>query len=173
MPCEHGDTALAKRLGVQAVFANHDYEPQALAWRRSARRTGARQISLLTFKDQVISKNRVTYPKWSCLQRLYPPQERLAAQTAQPVHAWTVACHVRIGFLTDGVPDALPPLTTVAPSQTRVCRLQGQARQSTSAAGWVAHPVDHITKRDYPPSAGPVYLSVHLRFGALSVRCSN
>jgi deoxyribodipyrimidine photolyase len=46
---------LAARLGVQAVFANHDYEAQAVE--RDARvrdRLGALGIALHTFKDQVV-----------------------------------------------------------------------------------------------------------------------
>jgi len=46
---------LARELAVQAVFANHDYEPQAMARDEAVRQTLQRQgIAHHSFKDQVV-----------------------------------------------------------------------------------------------------------------------
>ena len=57
--CLHGTaeeevTRLAARLGVQAVFANHDEDPAAIARRPVRERLAAAGVALHTFKDHVV-----------------------------------------------------------------------------------------------------------------------
>ena len=73
---------LARALGVQAVFANHDYEPQALA--RDAQVRGALAdagIAFHTFKDQVIfERDELLTQAGQALHGVHALQECLAGE---------------------------------------------------------------------------------------------
>ncbi|MEE9475300.1 MAG: deoxyribodipyrimidine photo-lyase [Roseateles sp.] len=165
---------LAAELGVQAVFCNHDDEAQALA--RDAQvagglaRLGAR---LLTFKDHVVFERRevmtaaggpygvFTPYKNAWLRRLdachlasHPVEQHVSALAASPL-ARGVPALQDIGFAPAGLPAHLG---------------QGSRGAETLLADFVERIADYADKRDFPAVKGPSYLSVHLRFGTVSIR---
>ena len=165
---------LAAELGVEAVFANHDYEPAAgdrdAAVQRALARHGRR---LVTFKDQSIFER----------DELLTGQGRPFSVFTPYRNAWLkrvtsadLAPHpVRLeGKLADGrdVPAA-PALETLGFRQTGLRDL-GVAPGCSGARAVFDDFATRVGRyreaRDYPALRGPSYLSVHLRFGTISIR---
>jgi deoxyribodipyrimidine photo-lyase len=166
---------LAAELGVDAVFANDDYEPYARD--RDARvaaglRAGGRALHL--FKDHVIfEKDEVrtgsggpfsvyTPYRNAWLKKLTAfhvkpyPVERYAAQLAPPPQPGAVPALADLGFAP----------TNLAELGIRPGAAGGMAAFEDFTARIDAY--DHA--RNYPAVRGPSYLSVHLRFGTVSIR---
>ena len=169
--------ALAAELHVQAVFANHDDDPYALV--RDARVRGTLAdlgVALHTSKDHVIFERSevlsgsgkpysvFTPYKTAWLKKLEPfylkpyPVERYAASLAAPP---------------DGVSTTLPTLARLGFVKTNLDELKvhgGSAAAEALLADFLERIDDYATARDYPAVKGPSYLSVHLRFGTISIR---
>jgi deoxyribodipyrimidine photo-lyase len=167
--------ALAAELDAESVFANHDYEPQAIARDRAVaealRRAGR---SLQTFKDQVIfEKDEVltlaggpfsvfTPYKNAWLKRLAAEPEALRPFETLP-HVAALA-----PFPSDHILPALADLGFVpnaAPLEDT--GMSGAARLLDAFRERLAR---YDRERDFPALDATSRLSVHLRFGTLSVR---
>jgi deoxyribodipyrimidine photo-lyase len=180
----HGSAAheiprLAAELDAESVFANHDYEPQAIARDRAVldalRRDGR---SLQTFKDQVIfEKDEVrtlaggafsvfTPYKNAWLKRLRAEPEALLpfdtrpyadALAPAPAHACeedALPSLERLGFL--------PPAQAVTNA--------GMRGADRALDGFMERLGRYDRERDFPALDATSRLSSHLRFGTLSVR---
>lgn len=163
---------LAAALGVDAVFANRDYEPAAIARdERVARALAADGRALHLFKDQVIfDRDEVltasgapfavfTPYKKAWLNRLtpfylrpYPVQRYVSALAPTPL-ATGVPALESIGF----TPVSLP----LPAGESGAQALFDDFKPRLDA---------YAQARDYPAVKGPSYLSVHLRFGTISIR---
>jgi deoxyribodipyrimidine photo-lyase len=174
-PAADAIARLAAELGVQAVFANGDYEPQALA--RDAAVAAALQADgrrLLLFKDQVVfEKNEVLTLGGQPFSVFTPYKnawlKRLAAQPAA-VAPWPVEPHAaRLAGAAAG--HALPSLRQIgfAASPTPVLPA-GMAGGTQLVERFIAHLPRYGAARDYPFEEGTSRLSAHLRFGTVSVR---
>jgi len=166
--------ALARRLGVTAVYANRDYEPAAIARDAAVATTLARGgVGFHTRKDQVIFEldevrtqsggafSVFTPYRNAWLKRLTPffvqpyPVPRHAARLAPAPRAPAPSLE-DLGFeRTD--------LATlgIAPGMSGARRLFADFRRRIGG---------YRERRDYPALKGPSYLSVHLRFGTVSIR---
>lgn len=179
---EHGRAveaipALAASLQVQAVYANHDNEPDALS--RDATVRGAladRGIALHTSKDHVIFERSEVLTRTGNPFSVFTPYRK----------AWLAKLEEPFFLKPYPVPtyaDALaprPPSTAACPSLEAI----GFARSNLSeialptgargAADLMADflpRLDHYdTAREYPSVRGPSYLGPHLRFGTVSIR---
>jgi deoxyribodipyrimidine photo-lyase len=162
---------LARSLGVAAVYANRDYEPLAIARDAEvAERLRDAGIDFRTRKDQVIfelSEVRTrsgeafsvfTPYKKAWLAKLAPrhiaPLDigRLAARLA-PSIAGPLPAHAALGF--ERAEPALP------------------AGMSGGARLWQAFRkrlAGYAARRDFPALAATSQMSVHLRFGTMSIR---
>jgi len=166
--------ALAGELGVQAVFANHDYEPAARD-RDSAvgRALAAAQRRLLTFKDQAIFERDELLTGQGRPYSVFTPYRnswlgRLDASDLAP-HVVQLE-----GRLSDGagVP-AVPTLAGIGfePTGLRELGVVPGASGARAAFEDFAKRIGRYHEaRDYPGVRGPSYLSVHLRFGTISIR---
>jgi deoxyribodipyrimidine photo-lyase len=174
--------ALADELAVDAVFANEDYEPTAVE--RDAKIAKALQRAgrvLHLFKDQVIfAKDEVlslankpfsvfTPYKNAWLKKLSLPSGELNLDALAPL-----ICKPAKGQLAM-LPTA-PPMPTLASMGFDDCDLAA-LKIPTGMKGAAALLKDFIPRmsrykasRDYPAVKGPSYLSVHLRFGTVSIR---
>ncbi len=175
----HEIPCLAAQLGVQAVYANHDDEPDALA--RDAQVRGKLSdlgAALFTSKDHVIfERNEVltgndtpygvfTPYKNAWLKKLEPfyvkpyPVARHASQLAvildstAPLWAHRVPTLKEIGF--EAVDDLKVPAGMSGAEQLLDDFLERMDR--------------YDEQRDFPAIKGPSYLSTHLRFGTISIR---
>jgi deoxyribodipyrimidine photo-lyase len=165
---------LAAQLGVQAVFANHDYEPAAVQRDQRVReRLAAAGVALHTSKDHVVFErdevltlagkpysvftpySRAWLAKLDDFYAKAYPVERYAGQLAQrpPGLERRVPSLAALGFEPAGLP--LKPGTDGAEELLRAF-------------------LDRIdrydTLRDVPSVDGTSRLGVHLRFGTVSIR---
>lgn len=167
---------LARQLGVEAVFTNHDYEPAAVQRDTRARSALAEAgIGWQSWKDQVVFEadelltgghtpySVFTPYKNAWLRRVQP--EDLAAHPVRP-HADRLA--PLPAHLDTGVP-ALPEL-----GFERADLSPHLVPGSRGAQALLQDFLDRIDAyaeaRDYPAVKGPSYLGVHLRFGTVSIR---
>lgn len=163
---------LAEELGANAVYANHDYEPAAKA--RDAevgKRLHEAGIGFQTCKDQVIFErdelltgNQRPYTvftpyKNTWLKRLSPTDH--APYTGRGHFAPSPATHMptlaELGFM----PGNLSELGIV-PGMSGARQLWEEFR-----SGRIRR---YGALRDFPALKGVSYLSVHLRFGTISIR---
>ncbi len=170
---------LARELGVQAVFANHDYEPQALA--RDAVVRGALAnagIALHTSKDQVIFERTEVVTQAGKPYAVFTPYKNawLAKAAADTGYLQSHDVKAHAGALAErpaGHRREVPPLAEIGFEPTNLREL---ALPVGLAGGrqWFEdflHRIDaYRDARDFPAVRGPSYLSVHLRFGTVSIR---
>jgi deoxyribodipyrimidine photo-lyase len=167
--------ALAAELDAESVFANHDYEPQAIARDRAVaealRRDGR---SLQTFKDQVIfEKDEVLTLAGGPLSVFTPYKnawlKRLAAEPEALLPFETLPHVAALAPAPAG--HALPSLADIGfapnPAPLADAGMSGAARLLDAFTERLAR---YDRERDFPALDATSRLSVHLRFGTLSVR---
>ena len=164
--------ALARQLGIAAVFANRDYEPAAK--RRDAAvaaALGESGIAFADFKDQAIFDGDEVVTQAGKPYSVFTPYKK----------AWlkrlTAADHAVLH--TDGrfaaiAPAAVPTLAEIGFAETDLATLGIRPGMSGARQLWDefrAGPLERYgARRDFPAVKGVSYLSVHLRFGTISIR---
>jgi deoxyribodipyrimidine photo-lyase len=178
----HGDAAeelpaLAVRLGVQAVFANHDDEPAALERDRRVReRLAAAGIALHTSKDHVVFEREEVLTQAGKPYSVFTPYSRawLARLDDFYLRAYPVERYAgHLAARPEDLRRPVPALEALGFAPTNL----GQLPLPTGASGGQALLRDfagridrYDTQRDLPAVKGPSYLGVHLRFGTVSIR---
>ncbi|MFL6674087.1 MAG: cryptochrome/photolyase family protein [Massilia sp.] len=166
---------LAAQLGVDAVFANSDYEPQAIARDAAvAARLRADGRTLYSFKDQVIFEKSDVLTLGGTPFSVFTPYKNawlklLAAQPAA-LAPWQVEPHAaRLAKAPAG--HALPSLAGVGfrPSSTPALPA-GMTGAALLFERFIAQLPAYGADRDYPALDATSSLSMHLRFGTTSVR---
>lgn len=169
--------ALAQQLGVQAVFTNHDDEPAALA--RDARVLGDLAhagIILRSFKDHVIFERREVLTQAGGCFGVFTPYKNAWLKTLRDDHlkAWPV--EPLAAALAPRPSEHARPVPSLADIGFEATNLS-QLPMPTGASGAQRLLEDFVQRidryqetRDFPAIKGPSYLSVHLRFGTVSVR---
>lgn len=169
---------IAAGLEIDAVFVNHDYEPAAMARDADVARTLSQSgRAFLSSKDQVIfEKDEVlsqsgkpfsvfTPYKNAWLRQLYADGGDFYAK-AYPVsdYAAHFASH----------PSApLPGLDEMGFSADDAHKMPvpaGMSGASSLFQEFMGRMQNYDAARDFPAIKGPSYLSVHLRFGTISIR---
>jgi deoxyribodipyrimidine photo-lyase len=164
---------LARRLGVDAVFANTDYEPYATQRDADVARRLAEQGQRLSLhKDQVIfEKNDVMTAAGTPFSVFTPYRnawlKRLAARDIEERTAGFAALAAPAG------PPLRPSLAQLGFTRTNLAELRlplGEEGARQLLDEFVGRIDEYATARDYPALRGPSYLSMHLRFGTISIR---
>jgi deoxyribodipyrimidine photo-lyase len=169
--------ALARELGAATVHANHDYEPAARD--RDAAVADALAVAGIGFstgKDQVIFERDEVLSQAGSPFAVFTPYKRawlakLAPASLAPHRVDPVAGNLSRppARLDTGV----PALEALGFRPTNLAALGVTPGQSGGRALWAAfrRRIDRYReRRDFPARKGPSYLSVHLRFGTLSIR---
>ena len=165
---------LAARLGVDAVFAARDYEPFARERDAAvARSLAADGSDFHLVKDQVIFDTDEILTAAGKPFHVFTPYKRAwlgradaAALAEHPVEEW-------LHRLAPGVGEAMPSLAELGFQNTNLHELGIVPGEAGGHLRWQDFQgrMDRYRKtRDYPAVKGPSYLSVHLRFGTISVR---
>lgn len=170
---------LAGELDVDAVFSNRDYEPQAML--RDAQVEGALHAAgraWLSYKDQVIfEKDEVlsqsgrpfsvfTPYKKTWLKALHEHEECLQAYEVESLRA-------SFASPGDASCEILPTLDEIGFRKTNLTELKiptGMSGGEGLYNDFLGRMKDYDRARDFPAIKGPSYLSVHLRFGTISIR---
>jgi deoxyribodipyrimidine photo-lyase len=176
----HGDATqeivrLAAELGVDAVFANRDYEPYAIERDANvAALLAADGRGLQTFKDQVIFERDEIVTGSGRPFSVFTPYRNAWLKSLQPSHLRSYEVDWRPGSLapvSNGTGP--PPLASIGFERSDLDRLQVPlgADGGRLLFDEFKQRIDRYHQtRDIPSLRGPSYLSVHLRFGTLSIR---
>ncbi|QIM52860.1 cryptochrome/photolyase family protein [Hydrogenophaga crocea] len=176
-PATRAIPELAQRLQVQAVFTNHDDEPAALA--RDARVFGelAHQgVILRSFKDHVVFERREVLTQAGQAFGVFTPYKNAWLKALTPFYLKAYPIERHAGALAP-LPEALnrpvPTLADIGFEPTNLSRLPmptGEAGAQALFDDFLQRIDGYTEARNYPAIKGPSYLSVHLRFGTVSVR---
>jgi deoxyribodipyrimidine photo-lyase len=176
----HGDAAaemprLAEELRVDAVFANHDYEPDAVRRDRAvAAGLAAGGRTLHTFKDQVIFERNEVLTGAGRPFSVFTPYRNAWLRALTPFHLRSYPVEKYAGALAPPpVPASVPALESIGFERTDLDDLKIAAGASSGRRlfeEFKSRIDGYRETRDYPAVRGPSYLSVHLRFGTVSIR---
>jgi len=179
----HGDAReeiprLAAQLGVQAVYASHDDEPEALARDAQVRgRLAERGVALHTMKDHVVFERSEVLTGSGTSYSVFTPYKNawLRQLSEFYVKAWPVAHHAAAlapwpaALGQPGVPT-LAEIGFEPPPSDEPHLPAGSAGGAELLADFLGRIDRYDRARDFPAIKGPSYLSTHLRFGTLSIR---
>ncbi len=168
---------LAIDLQVQAVFAAHDYEPQALVRDEKVRAALAHVgIALHTCKDHVIFEGRELLTKAGTSYGVFTPYKNTWLATVTPQHLRSHDGAALAQALTprpSALQQAVPTLAAIGFEKTNLSQLKIPTGASGAAQlfeDFFERMDSYQETRDYPAVKGPSYLGVHLRFGTVSIR---
>ncbi|UCV03438.1 cryptochrome/photolyase family protein [Dechloromonas denitrificans] len=163
---------LARQLGVTTVFANRDYEPAAK--RRDAEvatRLAASGIAFVHMKDQAIFDGHEVLTQAGKPFSVFTPYKNawLKRLTAADCASWPDQ-----GRYAGRELAGVPRLDEIGFEATDLPELGIRPGMSGARALWEEFAAGRIQRygalRDFPAIKGVSYLSVHLRFGTLSIR---
>jgi deoxyribodipyrimidine photo-lyase len=166
--------ALAVRLKVQAVYANRDYEPAALARDREVqRRLLDAQIQLEMCKDQVIFECDEVLTQGQRPFSVFTPYKKAWLARLRPADLAPHRIEQHASALAACSPPPPASLEQLGFRRTNLSKL-GLPVGTAGGQRWLRDFISRMDyyqeRRDYPAARGPSYLSVHLRFGTLSIR---
>ena len=168
---------LVKELDVQAVFAAADYEPLARARDDQVQNTLLKHgVTLHTCKDHVILEGRELLTQTGTPYSVFTPYKRkwLASVTpddlrSHPVESFAQALAPRPA----GLRQPVPSLQALGFEKTNLSDLKiptGATGAQTLFEAFFERMDNYHNTRDFPAVKGPSYLSIHLRFGTISIR---
>ncbi len=164
--------ALAGQLGVSAVFANRDYEPAAKARDGQIAETlAAAGIEFHASKDQVIFDGDEVLTQAGTPFSVFTPYKKAWLKRLSPADSGVAPCE---GLVAGGELAGVPPLAEIGFRPTDLAELGIRPGMSGARALWDDFRQGRIERygqlRDFPAVKGVSYLSVHLRFGTISIR---
>ena len=165
---------LAARLGVGAVYANRDYEPQALARDADvARRLEQAGIDFRTRKDQVVFERGEVRTRAGGDFSVFTPYRTAWLARLSPRELAPLRTAPHAGKLAPAGEAAMPGLEDLGFARTDLAALgivPGASGAAKSLAGFRRRIDRYAEQRDFPALNGTSFLSVHLRFGTVSIR---
>jgi deoxyribodipyrimidine photo-lyase len=164
---------LAAELKVDAVYTNRDYDPAAIARDAGvAERLAAGGRALHSFKDQVIFEQHEVLTLGGNPFSVFTPYKNawLKKMAAQPDCTVAYAIDAHAAHFAPG-PSALPALKKLGFSEAAVpARPFGMEGASMLFEAFIPRMLDYDTARNFPAQDATSRLSMHLRFGTVSVR---
>ncbi|UDF37355.1 UNVERIFIED_ORG: DNA photolyase family protein [Shinella sp. XGS7] len=173
----HGPAAeeiprLAVELGVQAVFANHDDEPQALARDAAvAQALAAQGRAWHSFKDHVIFERSELLTGAGKPYAVFTPYKNAWLKKVDEFYlrAYPVARYAE-ALASHALAQGVPSLADIGFQDAGLAEHLAADKAEALFEDFL-HRIDRYDQaRDFPAVKGPSYLSVHLRFGTVSIR---
>jgi len=171
----HALPALAHELGVQAVYANHDDEPDALARDAAVRgELASLGIALHSSKDHVVFERSEVLTATGSPYSVFTPYKNAWLRKVDDFYlrAYPIASHAR-ALAPLPHPAPVPGLADIGFEPTNLHQLKlpvGSQGGQALLADFLDR-IDHYgDARNFPAVKGPSYLSTHLRFGTVSIR---
>lgn len=168
--------SVARALGVAAVFCAQDYEPGAVARDQTVQAAlRSSHIAWMQVQDHVLVDPKSLLNLSNQPYRVFTPYLRAWRKR---VDAMNLSCaepplHGRLAPRPPSWADPVPTLGSIGFEQTDLASLKIQGGATAARRlldDFAARMVHYDTARDFPAVKGPSYLSVHLRFGSLSIR---
>ncbi len=176
-PADDEITRLAIELGVQAVYANHDDEPAARQRDQRVLGTLAHAgIMLHLHKDHAIFERHELVTLNGRPYGVFTPYKNAWLRKITPFYLKPYSVERHAGALAPcpaAHPAGVPTLAAIGfePTNLRALKIRTGSR---GAQGLFEDFLTRIERyqqaRDFPAVKGPSYLSVHLRFGTISIR---
>ena len=174
---EHEVPQLAQQLGALAVFASHDDEPYAQ--RRDGQVRGHladHGIALHTCKDHVVFERQEVMTQSGTAFSVFTPYKNAWLRKVNDFYlkAYPVERHAQhLAPRPEALRQPVPRLSDIDFEPTNLAELHiptGESGAQSLLADFL-HRIDaYGQRRDFPAVKGPSYLSVHLRFGTVSIR---
>lgn len=165
---------LANTLQVQAVFTNHDYEPSAIA--RDLLVEAQLQTSNIAFhhyKDQVIFEKDEVLTMTGKPYNVFTPYKNKWLNTVNDFYLKTYPVDAYLHHLAKPETNDLISLELLGFQRTNLSHMRlptGMSGGAALFADFSARIQRYKEARDFPAVKGVSYLSVHLRFGTVSIR---
>ena len=169
--------ALAKELGAQAVFANRDYEPDAIdrdARVQQALASGGAVLHLS--KDHTVFEQREVLTQSDKPYGVFTPYKNAWLKKVDALHLkpYPVPEYAKaLAARPTRHQNSVPTLKKLGFEQTNLLQLQipvGSSGAQTLFDDFFHRIERYDETRNFPATKGPSYLSVHLRFGTISIR---
>jgi deoxyribodipyrimidine photo-lyase len=151
------------RLKPKAVYCNHDYEPYAV--KRDAevqRRLAANGIPFLTYKDHVIFEKSEVVKDDGNPYTIFTPYSRKWARKLAASHPKHYHLKEKLQNLKQIKPLVFPRLTDLG--------FEATSKQFPPRIIKTSIIEKYHQQREYPAIPGTTRLSVHIRFGTVSIR---
>ncbi|MEO8103240.1 MAG: deoxyribodipyrimidine photo-lyase [Betaproteobacteria bacterium] len=166
---------LAQQLKVHAVFTNEDYEPVAAARDARVRESLASlgiafhacKDTVIFAKDEVLTQAGGTYCVFTPYKNAWLKKVNDFWLKSYPVEEYAG------NLAKPGQAEPLPSLASIGFERTNLKALSvrtGESGAHELLADFVARMEDYQDARDFPAARGVSYLSVHNRFGTISIR---
>ncbi len=172
--------SLAKTVAVQAVFTNHDDEPTALA--RDQQVLGALAnmgIAFHTYKDHCLFERQEILNQQGKPYGVFTPyknahHKKLQEKNGFYMQAYPVEKYAHhLAKRPKTLQTPVPTLAEIGFEENTVFPLKvaaGEQGAQTLLVDFVPRMHSYAETRNFPAWKGPSYLSVHLRFGTVSIR---
>ena len=165
---------LARELGADAVYANHDYEPAAVQRDADvARRLGQAGRQLHTYKDQVIFEKDEVLTQAGKPFTVFTPYKRAWLGRLDPFYYKAYPVEKHRAALARGPKQPRPSLQDLGFRRTNLKDMHlptGMSGAKRMFAEFLQRIDGYQERRNFPAVRGVSYLSVHLRFGTISIR---
>jgi deoxyribodipyrimidine photo-lyase len=170
---------LATELGVQAVYANHDDEPDSLARDAQVRgRLSDIGVALYTLKDHVVFERNEVLTGNSTPYGVFTPYKNAWLKKIEPFYVKPYPVEKYAKNLAPVPPavspidqDRVPTLGDIFFEPVDDLKLPTGMSGARALLGDFLNRIDRYDElRDFPGVKGPSYLSAHLRFGTVSIR---
>ena len=166
---------LAQELGVQEVLANRDYEPRAIKRDQSVTQAlHALGIAFTDYKDQVLLDRDEVLTQQGRPYSVFTPYKRAWLQRLDDFQLKPYPVDRYAHRLAPPPADErLPTLSDLGFGPTNLRELplpSGMSGAQRLLRDFVPRMAAYQEARDYPGRKGVSYLSVHLRFGTVSIR---
>jgi deoxyribodipyrimidine photo-lyase len=148
---------------VEKVFTNHDYEPYARQRDENIRGLLKKAgISLHTFKDQVITEKNEVIKDDGKPYTVFTPYARKWKSLVNDFFLQSYPVKKYAGNFFVQPPIKIPSLSSM--------NFEAGGKEFPSRKRKQDTIINYTQRRDYPAMAGTSRLSVHLRFGTISIR---
>lgn len=165
---------LALELKVDAVFANRDYEPSAVARdTKVAKQLQNDGIQFHDFKDQVIFEKDEVLTLAGKPFGVFTPYKNAALKKLNDFFLRAYPADQYKANLAKPELTEMPSLEHLGFCRTNLASMKlptGMSGAQQLFADFVERIHQYKAARDFPAVKGPSYLSVHLRFGTISIR---
>ncbi len=172
---------LAQELGVDAVFCNQDYEPAAVTRDESVQAALASagraflsfKYQVIFEKDEVLSQSAKPFSVFTPYKNAWLKKFQLPAGDLDSNLLPHFDCSPAAGQLAAPAECPMPTLAQLGFDDADLAELNLPTGMSGGQAlldDFLPRIARYGKARDYPAVKGPSYLSVHLRFGTVSIR---